>query len=177
MTFFIAMQNRRATASYWHPQTIITERNEFLIVSRSGGRNEFLSISNAGACTGLESEAPSRLSPDLVLCATLVSQGPDGGEMFLVERSPPEGSKIRGQFIGGDGYFFLEQTGQTLALRGSARLKPGARTRAAAERCLLLGENEPGATVHFSAAYVPWDNELLPSEFSGQDLRPGAGTQ
>ncbi len=177
MTFFIAMQNRRATASYWHPQTIISERNEFLIVSRSGGRNEFLSISNAGACTGFEDEAPSRLSPDLVLCATLVSQGPGGGEMFLVERSPPAGLDIRGAFIGGDGYVFLEQTDRTLALRGSARLKPGARTKAAAERCLLLGENEPGATVHFSAAYVPWDNELLPSQFSAGHEPRGAGAQ
>jgi hypothetical protein len=41
VSFFVAMQNRRAVASYWHPQSIVSESDEFLIVSRSGGRNEF----------------------------------------------------------------------------------------------------------------------------------------
>ena len=166
MSFFVAMQNRRATASYWHPQTIISERSEFLIVSRSGGRNEFLSISNAGACTGLEDMAPPELNPDLVLCATLVSQGPDGGEVFLVERKPPKGIDVQGSFLGGDGYFYLQQTDESLTLRGATRLRPGRRTEAVADRCLLLGDNEPGATVHFKAAYIPWESELLPSGFA-----------
>jgi len=170
VSFFIAMLNRRATASYWYPQTIISERNEFLIVSRSGGGKEFLSISNAGACTGLEEEAPPRLSPDLVVCATLISQGPDGGEVFIVERNPPEGMNVKGNFIGGDGYFLLEQSSHALRLRGSARFKPGQRTRAVSNRCLLLGENEPGAAVHFSATYIPWEAELLPGGFDASDV-------
>lgn len=172
MSFFIAMLNRRATASYWYPQTIISERNEFLIVSRSGGGNEFLSISSAGVCTGLEDEAPSRLSPDLVVCATFVSQGPDGADVFIVEHEPPQGCDVKGNFVGGDGYFLLDQSSNHLRLRGSARFKPGVRTRAVAERCLLLGENEPGAAVHFSASYIPWDAELLPSGFeSGTEFQ------
>ncbi|MEL6645215.1 MAG: hypothetical protein AAFQ79_14885 [Pseudomonadota bacterium] len=165
MSFFIAMLNRRATASYWYPQTIISERNEFLIVSRLGGGNEFLSISDAGACTGLEVQAPSRLCPGLAMCATLVSQGPDGSEVFLVEDAPPEGCDVKGNFVGGDGFLILDQRSDRLRLHGSARFKPGPRTRAASDRCLLLGENEPGAAVHFSATYIPWEAELLPSGF------------
>lgn len=177
MSFFIAMQNRRATASYWHPQTIISERNEFLVVSRSGGRNEFLSISNAGACTGLEEEAPRDLNPDLVLCATLVSQGPGGGEIFLVERDPPDALEVTGRFLGGDGYIYLVQTESTLRLTGSARLRPGVRTAALARDCVLLGENEPGATVHFNATYVPWESELLPAGFGNGAHGRSAGVQ
>ncbi|MEO0703011.1 MAG: hypothetical protein AAFV31_13035 [Pseudomonadota bacterium] len=177
MSFFIAMLNRRATASYWYPQTIISERNEFLIVSRSGGGNEFLSISSAGACTGLEDVAPSRLSPDLVVCATFVSQGPNGAEVFIVEHDPPDGCDVKGNFVGGDGYVLLEQSSQELRLRGSARFKPGAQSRAVSRHCLLLGENEPGAAVHFRASYIPWDAELLPADFdagprTGLDTEP-----
>ena len=167
MTFYIAMQNRRATASYYHPQTIISERNEFLIVSRSGGRSEILSVSNAGASTGFEAEAPDKLMPDLLVLATLVSQGPDGGEMFLVERDPLENFAPEGRFVGGDGYFYLREGNGAMALKGALRLRPGPRTRPAAKQCLLLAENEPGATVHVDAAYVPWARELLPGGFKG----------
>ena len=167
MTFYIAMQNRRATASYLHPQTIISERNEFLIVSRSGGRSEILSISNAGASTGFEAEAPEKLTPDLVILATLVSQGPDGGEVFLVERDPLENFDPGGRFVGGDGYFYLRESGSAVTLKGSVRLRPGPATRQAANQCLLLAEDEPGVTVHVDAAYVPWARELLPGGFSG----------
>ena len=170
MTFFVAMQNRRATASYFHPQTIISERNEFLIVSRSGGRSEHLSISNAGASTGLEAEAPKELEADLVILATLVSQGPDDGEVFLVERDPPEDIGPPGRFIGGDGYVYLRQSKDRLSLQGSVRFRPGPRTRPAANSCMLLSENEPGATVHFSASYVPWTRELLPTGFGSDGL-------
>ncbi len=165
MSFFIAMKNRRAMAGYWHPQAIISERHEFLIVSRSGGRNEYLSISNAGASTGEEEEAPSDLRPDLVILATLVSQGLDGGEIFLVERDVPEGAKVSGRHIGGDGYLLLQDSASGLRIRGAARLRPGPETRRAHDRCLLLGENEPGATVHVDATYIPWSREVLPSGF------------
>ncbi len=165
MTFCIAMQNRRAVASFLHPQTIISERSEYLIVSRSGGENTFLSVSNAGACTGLESEAPQGLSPDLEMCATLISQGPDGLEIFIVEQVVPDGYEPKGTFIGGDGYFALESSDEGVRLKGAARFKPGPRTKAAASRCLLLGENEPGATIHFKADYLPWKDELLPNDF------------
>ncbi|MEL6411336.1 MAG: hypothetical protein AAGK67_02065 [Pseudomonadota bacterium] len=165
MTFCIAMQNRRAVASYLHPQTIISQRNEYLIVTRSGGGNTHLSVSNAGACTGLESEAPQGLSPDLVMCATLISQGPDGRDMYVVEQVEPSGFEVKGTFIGGDGYFTLDHSGEGMALSGTARFKPGPRNTAAADRCILLGENEPGATVHFEAVYVPWCDELLPNNF------------
>ncbi len=165
MTFYIAMQNRRATASYLHPQTIISERNEFLIVSRSGGRSEILSVSNAGASTGIETEAPEALTPDLVVLATLVSQGPDGGEVFLVERDPLDGFDPRGRFIGGDGYFYLRENTTAITLKGSLRLRPDPRTRQVAAECLLLADNEPGAAIHIDAAYVPWARELLPGGF------------
>lgn len=167
MTFYIAMQNRRATASYLHPQTIISERNEFLIVSRSGGRSEILSVSNAGASTGFEAEAPEKLMPDLVVLATLVSQGPDGGEVFLVERDPLENFDPGGRFVGGDGYFYLREDNSTVTLKGSVRLTPGPHTREAASQCLLLSQDEPGATVHVDAAYLPWARELLPGGFKG----------
>lgn len=162
MTFLVAMQNRRAVASYLHPQTIISERSEFLIVARSGGKNDILSVSNAGACTGLEDEAPQGMSPELVMCATLISQGPDGGEVFVIEEDRPDGIDPKGRFVGGNGYFHLTRTDRGLSLSGAARLKPGPRTAAAAKRCILLGENEPGATLHFRATYVPWRDELLP---------------
>ncbi len=129
-----------------------------------------MSISNAGASTGLEAEAPEELTPDLVILATLVSQGPSGGDIFLVEHDPPDGVEPPGRFVGGDGYIHLRQASDTLKLNGSVRLRPGPRTLSAARDCLLLSENEPGATVHLDAAYVPWSRELLPGEF-----RRGAG--
>ena len=92
--FFIAMQNRRAMASYLHPQTIIRECREFIMVARSGGQKEFLSISNAGASTGIEDEAPLELTPDLSIFATLVSQGPNNTDLFIVERNLPEGQEV-----------------------------------------------------------------------------------
>ncbi len=162
MTFFIAMQNRRATASYLHPQTIIRESSEFLIVTRSGGQKEFLSISNAGASTGIEDEAPLELIPDLSIFATLVSQGPNNTEIFIVERNLPEGRKISGHHVGGDGYIFLNQSEDLVSLKGAVRLKPDRKTRSLEDRCLLLAENEPGATIHLDASYVPWSRELLP---------------
>ncbi|MEM8774022.1 MAG: hypothetical protein AAGF53_03255 [Pseudomonadota bacterium] len=137
-----------------------------------------MSVSNAGACTGLESEAPQGLSPDLVMCATLISQGPDGRDVYVVEQSAPDGFDTKGTFIGGDGYFTLDFSGESLNLSGSARFKPGPRTRAAADRCILLGDNEPGATVHFNAAYVPWRDELLPNNFwTDRNINDGEFTQ
>ncbi|MEO1138366.1 MAG: hypothetical protein AAFW87_02820 [Pseudomonadota bacterium] len=99
------------------------------------------------------------------MCATLISQGPNGQDIYVVEQTAPEGFDSKGAFIGGDGYFALEFTDGAVTLSGAARFKPGPRTEAASARCLLLGENEPGATVHFKANYVPWQDELLPSEF------------
>ena len=168
VSFFIAMRNRRAMASYWHPQTIISVDHEFLVVSRSGGRNEYLCISNAGACTGQEQEAPSDLEPGLVILATLVSQGPNGGEIFLIERDIPEGVAVHGTHIGGDGYLLLDESRETVTMKGAARLRPGPRTRSAASRCFLLGKGEPGAAIHFDAVYVPWAREILPDETGGQ---------
>lgn len=162
MTFFIAMQNRRAVASYLHPQTIIRECREFIMVARSGGKNEYLSISNAGASTGIEGQAPQELSPDLSVFATLVSQGPNNTEIFVVERNLPEGQEVFGQHVGGDGYFFLSQSEDLVSLKGAVRLKPDMKTRSLENRCMLLAENEPGATIHFDATYVPWSRELLP---------------
>ena len=172
MTFFVAMQNRRAVASYLHPQTIISQRSEFIIVSRSGGKNQFLSVSNAGACTGLEDEAPQGIQPELFMCATLISQGPDGEQVFLIEQVKPDSVSAMGHFVGGDGYVLLSSSPSNLSLRGAARLKPGARTAAAAEHCVLLGDNESGAALHFNADYIPWPDEVLPPGFS-----PPAGPQ
>ncbi|SPH17531.1 hypothetical protein DEA8626_01054 [Defluviimonas aquaemixtae] len=158
MSFFIAMQNRRATARHLHPQTFTSARNEFLIVSRSGGRNEFLSISNAGDCTGQEEEAPAELKPDAVLHATLVAQGPDGGEIFVVERQKRKGHVGEGRHLGGDGYILLHQAEDRVSLTGAVRLRPGVNPRPAG--------NLPGATVRFDAAYVPWSGERLPAGFN-----------
>ena len=167
MSFFIAMQNRRAVASYWHPQSIVSESDEFLIVSRSGGRNEFLRISNAGASGGTEKEAPTGLRPDLVMVATLVSQGLDGGEIFLVERTKPEGLDIEGRFLGGDGYLLLTESPEGIALKGSARIRSGRKAAAVLGHCVFFANDEPGATVHFDARYLPWVREVLPGGFRG----------
>ena len=167
MSFFIAMQNRRAMATYSHPQTIISEGYEFIVVSRSGGPNDHLSISNAGASTGLESEAPSDLRPDFEILATLVSQGPDGGEIFLVEREVPPGGNAGKGFVGGDGYVVLRQGGEGISITGAVRLRPGPETEVARTRCFLLADGEAGATLHFEARYIPWSREVLPSGPNG----------
>ena len=175
MSFFIAMRNRRAMASYWHPQTIIGEGHEFIVVSRSGGRNEYLWISNAGACTGQEREAPSDLEPGLVIFATLVSQGLNGGEIFLIEREVPKGATVTGTHIGGDGYLLLDESGEGgVTIKGAARLRAGPRIRRGSGLCVLLEEGQPGATVHFDAVYVPWAREVLPDRFDGR-RRAGPG--
>ena len=165
MTFLVAMQNRRAVASYLHPQTILSERKEFIIVSRSGGKNQFLSVSNAGASTGFEEEAPKGIQPELSLCATLISQGPDGEQVFLIEQVQPDTFEPKGIFVGGDGYCVLSPSSEGLSLQGAVRIKPG-RFSAAADQCILLGNDEAGAALHFSAAYVPWADEVLPPGFS-----------
>jgi hypothetical protein len=105
------------------------------------------------------------------MCATLISQGPNTLETFIVEQTAPDGFTPKGRFIGGDGYFRLDTAGGGFTLEGSARFKPGPRTSAAADRCILLGDNEPGATVHFHAHYLPWQNELLPN--TNRALPPG----
>lgn len=173
VSFFIAMQNRRGVASYWHPQSIVSESDEFLIVSRSGGRNELLCISNAGACSGTETEAPTGLRPGLCMIATLVSQGPDRGEIFLVERSRPDGAEIDGRFIGGDGYLILTEASDGIALRGSARIRSDTYTAAVLGRCVFFANDEPGATVHFDARYLPWIHEVLPAGFAPGGARKG----
>lgn len=162
MSFFVAMQNWRTTASYWQPETVVSERSEFLIVARSGERNQFLSIASAGTCLGSETEAPPRLSPDLAILATLVSRGVNGGELFLVERELPGGAAVQGHLVSGDGYVLLHE--DRLCLTGAVRLRPGAGTRPVGD-CVLLAANEPGATVHLKARYVPWCDELLPPGF------------
>lgn len=155
MNYFIAMQNRRAVADDFNSHTLDRERNEFLIVSRSGGQNEFLSISCAGACSGREVEAPAELEPDAVIHATLVSQGPDGREIFVVERKPRGDADLNGRHLAGDGYFLLHDSDGNVRLTGAVRFRPGAGRR-------LAGSN-PGATTHFDAAYVPWSGERLPA--------------
>lgn len=175
VTFLIAMQNRRAVASYLHPQTILSERNEFLIVSRSGGQNQFLSVSNAGACTGFEEEAPIGIQPELFMCATLISQGPDGEQVFLIEQVQPDTVETKGVFVGGDGYFFLSPSPSGLSLHGAARVRPGPHA-GAAPPCVLLRDDEPGAALHFSAAYLPWSDEVLPPGFSRPDT-PASGSR
>jgi hypothetical protein len=165
VSFFVAMQNRRAVASYWHPQSIVSESDEFLIVSRSGGRNDFLRISNAGASSGIEDEAPTGLRPDLVMVATLVSQGLNGGEIFLVERRKPEGLDVEGRFVGGDGYLLLEESADGILLKGSARIRSGRKSAAILGHCVFFANDEPGATVHFDARYIPWVHEVLPGSF------------
>lgn len=162
MSFFIAMQNRRAVASYWHPQSIVSESNEFLIVTRSGARNEFLHVSNAGASSGFESKAPTDLRPDLVVVATLVSQGLHGGEIFLVERTCPEAVRIEGRYLGGDGYLLLTEQDDTITLRGSARIRADRSTSPLLTGCVFFGSSEPGAVVHINARHVPWVREVLP---------------
>jgi hypothetical protein len=171
VSFYIAMQNRRGVASYWHPQTIVSESDEFLIVSRSGKKNEFLCISSAGASSGTESEAPAGLRPDLVMIATLVSQGPNGGQIFLIERKFRDVVDSRAQFVGGDGYLLLTETAEGIALKGSARIRSGRKTAAVLGHCVFFANDEPGATVHFDARYLPWVHEVLPA-----GLRSGAAS-
>ena len=165
MGFFIAMQNHRAMASYLHPQTILSEYSEFLIVKRSGDQNEYLSISNAGSSTGSEGEAPLVLHPELAIFATLVSKGPDESELFVVEKSLPDGQSVIGQHIGGDGCVFLRQTDDMISLGGVVRLKPGRPEDVLEHRCQLLAANEPGAAIHFEATHIPWSRELVPNGY------------
>ncbi|WP_120499077.1 hypothetical protein [Roseovarius sp. EL26] len=166
MSFFIAMQNQRAIASYHHPQTILARYNEFLIVKRSGKKNEFLSISNAGACLEREHEAPMELTADLAIFSTFVSQGPNESELFIVDRKLPDGQETIGHHVGGDGCVFLQQSGDTISLGGVIRLESGTQTGSHRNDCPLLAANEPGIVAHFDATYVPWSRELLPYDFN-----------
>lgn len=165
MSFFIAMHNRRATASFYHPQSIISERSEFLIVARSGERNQYLSISVAGQCTGLEQHAPSELKPANVFLATLVSQGTNGQETFIVESVAPERPIQNGSFVAGEGFFVLSEDDQDIVLKGTVRLQPGVLEHPAATGAHLMFEEDDGAVLHFDASYLPWSEELVPGGF------------
>lgn len=167
VTFFIAMRNRRSMAPYWSPNAIVSEMNEFLIVSRMGARNEHLTISNAGVCRGVERKAPDDLAPDLVILATLVSQGPDAGEVFLVERDLPPGLTLPGRHVGGEGYIYLTNGTLGPRLRGAARLRAEPQLRSILSGCYFFGNDESGATIHIDAKYVPWVGELLPAPWQG----------
>lgn len=171
MSFFIAMQNRRGVASFWNPRAIVSESDEFLIVSRSGGQDEYLRISTAGASSGVETEAPTGLRPDLVMVATLVSQGLNGGNIFLVERKRPERLEIEGRFVGGDGYLLLTEGPETITLKGSARIRSTRKTAAVLGHCVFFANDEPGAIVHLEGRYVPWVHEVLPGGFRGEAAR------
>jgi hypothetical protein len=107
------------------------------------------------------------------MVATLVSQGPDRGEIFLVERVRPEGADIDGRFIGGDGYLLLTEGADGITLRGSARIRSDTNTAAVLGRCVFFANDEPGATVHFDARYVPWVHEVLPGGFAPRNARKG----
>lgn len=169
MTFFIAMHNRRAMAKINNPRAIISECNEFLIVSRSGGSNEFLSVSNAGACKDFEASAPDDLAPDFGIFATLVSQNNLEGDLFLVERDTSNGPERTGITLGGDGYLLLRQNENRISLHGAVRIKDGNQNVQALGHCLFFDEPDPGATVFLNASYLPWERELLPGGFSKPD--------
>ncbi len=169
MSYLIAMLNRRAKATHLHPQTFMSDDNEFLIVSRSGGRNEFLTISNAGACSGREEEeAPAELTPETVLHATLVSQGHETGDIFVVEREKRRSHDDKTLHLAGDGYILLRQTENQVRLTGAARLWPGSHPHPDAAL--------PCATVEFDAIYVPWAFERPPVGFiRGWQVPPTIG--
>ncbi|WP_370402470.1 hypothetical protein [Sulfitobacter sp. JB4-11] len=169
MTFFIAMQNRRAMAKFDNPRTIISESNEFLIVSRSGGCNQFLSVSNAGACTDLEVSAPGGLIPAFGIFATLVLQNTFDGDLFLVERDTSRAPSPSKTTLGGDGYLLLYQSDNQISLTGAVRIQERDDMPEALRQCLPFDEPDPGATLYFNASYLPWEREILPSGFSGRD--------
>lgn len=168
MSFFIAMQSQRATASYQHPQTLLHHYNEFLVVKRSGHHNEYLSVSTAGHSSVDDAEAPAHLRPDLTLSATFASKGPDDSELFVIERTPPEGQRLQGQYIVGDGCLFLRQSPHEISLYGVVRLKAEDQHDPMRQRCQLFGANEPGAMIHFQATHIPWSRELLPGGFQSK---------
>lgn len=173
MSFFIAMQSQRATASYLHPQTLLHRDTEFLVVKRSGYHNEYLSVSTAGRSCLEDVEAPAHLRPDLTLSATLASKGPDESELFVIERTLPEGHRLKGLHIVGDGCLFLRQSDHEISLYGVARLKAEDQDDLLRQRCQLFGVNEPGAAIHFKATQIPWSRELLPGGFR-RNQPPGA---
>lgn len=169
MTFFIAMQNRRAMAQFDNPRTIISECNEFLIVSRSGGCNKFLTISNAGACADFEVSAPRNLVSVFGIFATLVLQNTFDGELFLVERDTSNFPDRPGIMLGGDGYLVLHQSENEIRLSGAVRIKNGNENTEALKGCLSFAEPDPGATIYLNASYLPWEREILPTGFFAND--------
>lgn len=172
MSFFIAMHNRRAMAKLDNPRTIISESNEFLIVSRSGGCNQFLCVSNAGACTDLEVSAPGGLIPAYGIYATLVLQNTLDGDLFLVEQDVSNAPDHSGTMLGGDGYLLLRQSDKQISLSGAVRVKETDSTVGKLPRCMPFDEPDPGATIYLNATYLPWDKEVLPPRFTGPDDAP-----
>lgn len=177
MTFFIAMHNRRAMAKFDNPRTIISECNEFLIVSRSGGCNQFLCVSNAGACKDLEVSAPGGLIPVFGIYATLVLQNTFDGELFLVESEISNAPDFPGITVGGDGYLLLRQSNRGISLNGAVRIKDRDGTTEDFPQCLLFDEPDPGATLYLDANYVPWEREVLPAGFSHPDQTSFLGSK
>ena len=169
MTFFIAMQNRRAMAKLDNPRTIIDESNQFLIVSRSGGSNQFLSVSNAGACTDLQASAPGGLMPEFGIYATLVLQNTFNGDLFLVDRAPPAAPHLPGTTLGGEGYLFLRQTHNLIALTGAVRIRPTDEIPPVLRQSISFDEPDPGAILYINARYLPWEREVLPPDFTWHD--------
>lgn len=172
MSFFIAMHNRRAMAKLDNPRTIISESNEFLIVSRSGGCNQFLSVSNAGACSELEVSAPGGLIPEFGIYATLVLQNTLEGDLFLVEQDLANAPSHPGTTLGGDGYLLLRQSENQITLSGAVRVKQSDEVSRVMPRCVPFDEPDPGATLYVHATYLPWEKEILPSRFSDGDGTP-----
>lgn len=172
MSFFIAMHNRRAMAKLDNPRTIISEYNEFLIVSRSGGCNQFLSVSNAGACSELEVSAPGGLIPEFGIYATLVLQNTLDGDLFLVEQDLSNAPSHPGTTLGGDGYLLLRQSDTQINLTGAIRVKETDATAKALAGCIPFDEPDPGVTLYVNATYLPWEREILPPRFHGGDDVP-----
>lgn len=156
-------------AKFDKPRTIISECNEFLIVSRSGGCNQFLCVSNAGACKDLEVSVPGGLVPVFGIYATLVLQNTFDGELFLVEGETSNAPPFPGITVGGDGYLLLRQSKSGISLSGTVRIKESDGNTEGFPGCVLFDEPDPGATFYLDANYVQWEREILPAGFSQRD--------
>lgn len=164
MSFTVAMQNRRATASFSSPYQVIDECYEYLIVMRFGEQDQYLSLSNAGASSGFEDSVTTLHSTDQVLTATLVSRGPlPEDSIYLIDPVTPDHLGPGVTHLAADGYLHLICGASVLRLTGAARLSPGAPVGATGPLSGFFGAD--GQTWHYDAAYLPWPEEHRPQNF------------
>lgn len=169
MSFYVAMQNRTAYASYSHPYLPLSTESRFLIVSRTRGYNQHITIADAGLSHGSDECAPDNLSPIRVLIGTLaVKDDKNSVETFIFNRHKPEGVAFEGAFFPADGFAVLSHQNGYPKLHACGR---HAHIEQYSEGQITVTdqtgpvENSIRAfSWHYDAIYLPWVQELLPEE-------------